>query len=680
MNERNDDDDMERRVLVVAPTTRDGEITRTLLATAGLSAIVCSDLACACEELRAGAGALLMTAEALASKDISKLLACVVDQPSWSDLPIILQMQSGQQTTAFEDLLPRLGNVTLLERPAPSRSVVSALRTAVRGRQRQYQIRDHIAASVRAAAHARQLQEQLALALEASELGTFHCPLPLGKIEWNAQSKAHFGLSPDAQVDLDAFYSFIHPDDREQTRIAIEQCVYGHQPYDVEFQVVLPDGNLRWIRATGKTAYDAANNPMRFDGTTEDVTERKEVEQALLESRAQFEAMANSERLARAEAERVNQMKDEFLATLSHELRTPLNAIFGWAQILKMEQDNRETIKEAVDVIDRNVRLQTQLIEDLLDMSRVISGKIRLDVQQVDLAELIDNAIESVRPTAEARGLRLERIVNPCADHVSGDPGRLQQVLWNLLTNAIKFTPEGGKVQVVLARGNSHVELSVVDTGEGIDAEFLPYLFERFSQADASTTRKHGGLGLGLSIVKTLVELHGGAVRAKSAGLGQGSTFTIHLPLQVKKAPDNHEPQPRASRLSPVSDCRDKLSGLNVLIVDDEPDARALVSRFLVECSATTALAASAAEAHMLLSDFAADVIVSDIGMPEQDGYDFIRARRKRGDKTPAVALTAFARAEDRMRSIQAGFQSHLPKPVEPAELIAVVASLAGRF
>jgi CheY-like chemotaxis protein/two-component sensor histidine kinase len=372
-------------------------------------------------------------------------------------------------------------------------------------------------------------------------------------------------------------------------------------------------------------------------------------------------------------------MKDEFLATLSHELRTPLNAIFGWAQLLKMDADNPEILAEGIDVIDRNVRLQTDLIEDLLDMSRIISGKIRLDVKRVDLPELIANAMESVRPAAEAKEVRLERIIDPLAGPVSGDASRLQQVLWNLLTNAIKFTPKGGKVQVVLERVNSHVELSVADTGEGIEPAFLPFLFERFSQADASTTRKHGGLGLGLSIVKTLVELHGGTVRADSAGQGQGATFIIELPIRATKAGDDELPRPRAGR-SPITFVgRDKLSGLKVLIIDDEPDARSLVNRFLIEAKATTALAASAAEAHTLLGDFAADVIISDIGMPGQDGYEFIRQRRDIGDKTPALALTAFARAEDRMRSIEAGFQTHLPKPVEPAALIAVVASLTGR-
>ena len=663
-------DERKQCVLVVTPTKRDGEITRALLKQAGLVAVTCPDLIQLCREIKIGAGAVLLTSDILASNEIGELVACLDGQPSWSDLPVVMLMQGGQQSLDASLVLKSLGNVTLLERPAPSRSVVSALQAAVRARQRQYQTRDQIAATIKAQSRARELKEQLAIALEASDLGTFYCPIPFGKIEWNAQCKAHFGLDPDAEVDFELFYSLIHPNDRERTEFAVNECVFGRKPYDIEYRVVRPDGVVRWIRATGRAFYDVDNNPVRFDGTTQDITNRKEAEATRLQA----------ERDARAEAERISQMKDEFLATLSHELRTPLNAIFGWAQILKLDYENPETVREAMEVIDRNVRLQTQLIEDLLDMSRIISGKVRLDVQQVELAELIDTAIESVRPAAEAKELRLESVVDPHAGPVSGDPGRLQQVLWNLLTNAIKFTPKGGKIHVVLERINSHVEISVVDSGAGIDQEFLPHLFERFSQADASTTRKHGGLGLGLSIVKNLVELHGGSISAQSDGTGRGATFIIRLPLRVTKAAREELPHPRASISAPAFGERDKLIGLKVLVVDDEPDARELVNRFLIECGATASLAASAAEAHVLLGTFQPDVIISDIGMPDQDGYDFMRAARKSGNRTPAVALTAFARAEDRIRSIQAGFQTHLPKPVEPAELVTIVASLAGRI
>jgi PAS domain S-box-containing protein len=410
------------------------------------------------------------------------------------------------------------------------------------------------------------------------------------------------------------------------------------------------------------------------------------------ERRAQAERdhLLASERAARVEAERASRMKDEFLSTLSHELRTPLNAIVGWSQILRGGGVGPEDVAEGVKTIERNARAQVQIIEDLLDMSRITSGKLRLDVQQVDLAAVVRAGVETVRPAAEAKGVRLHTVVDPGAGTVSGDPNRLQQVFWNLLTNGVKFTPKGGRVQVVLRRVNSHVEVSVADTGEGIRAEFLPYVFDRFRQADASTTRRHGGLGLGLAIVKQLVEMHGGGVRAESAGPGCGSTFTVVLPLTVVHPPpgsSDADRRPARADVPPADlepDACARLKGVSVLVVDDEPDARALVRRLLEDCDVHVRVAASAAEAlDALRSAPPPDVLVSDIGMPGEDGYSLIRRVReldpRQGGTVPAVALTAYARAEDRIKAIQAGFQMHVVKPVEPAELITVVASLAGR-
>jgi CheY-like chemotaxis protein len=325
--------------------------------------------------------------------------------------------------------------------------------------------------------------------------------------------------------------------------------------------------------------------------------------------------------------------------------------------------------------------MQTQLIEDLLDISRIISGKIRLDVQPVDLVEVIHAALEVVKPAIDARGIRLEKVIDPSVGAVSGDFGRLQQVFWNLLTNATKFTRKGGRIHVLAERVNSHVEISVSDTGEGIDPRFLPHLFERFSQADASTTRQHGGLGLGLSIVKHLVELHGGSIRAESQGVGHGATFIINLPLRIAKMTEVSASHPRASRKPPANERElHRLDGVKVLVVDDEADAREVVNRFLIASGALPVLAASAAEAKEVLESFAPDVILSDIGMPGQDGYEFMRNARTNGIKTPAIALTAFARSDDRIRALQAGFQTHLPKPVEPGELLAMIASLHAGF
>ena len=386
---------------------------------------------------------------------------------------------------------------------------------------------------------------------------------------------------------------------------------------------------------------------------------------------------------ARADAEAANQMKDQFLATLSHELRTPLNAILGWARILLSGRADASTVKEGLETIDRNSRIQTQLIDELLDISRIISGKLRLEVQRVDLSDVIEASLVAVRPAAEAKSIRIHSVLDPLAGHVSGDPARLQQIVWNLLSNAVKFTPKGGRIQVVLERVNSHVELSVTDTGIGIKPEFLPYVFDRFRQSDASATkRRHGGLGLGLSIVKQLVEMHGGTVRAKSPGEDQGSTFSVALPIVVVHDPAGGPVAPKPARADELQAGSDQLEGIKVLVVDDEPDARALVKRILVGCHAEVETAGSMNEALALLETFQPDVLLSDIGMPEHDGYELIREVRARGwnaRRLPAVAFTAFARPEDRRRSLLAGFQIHVSKPVDPEELIAVVATTVGR-
>ncbi|MES2537561.1 MAG: ATP-binding protein [Pseudomonadota bacterium] len=392
-----------------------------------------------------------------------------------------------------------------------------------------------------------------------------------------------------------------------------------------------------------------------------------------------------NERSARAEAERLSEMKDEFLATLSHELRTPLNAILGWSQILRRGMRSEADLNKGLDTIERNARVQAQLIEDLLDMSRITSGKVRLDIQPVEPVSFIEAAVDTVRPAAVAKGIKLVTLLDPQAGPVSGDPGRLQQVIWNLLSNAIKFTPKEGKVQVLLERVNSHIEISVADTGTGIEPAFLSHVFERFQQADGSTTRKYGGLGLGLSIVRNLVELHGGTVLVRSPGKNCGATFTVQLPLTVV-----HRESTNATRLHPTSPkaastvfAVPDLTGLKVLVVDDETDARELVKRILADCDAEVMTAGSAAEALMLIEKERPHVLVSDIGMPEVDGFELLRRVRAlgaaRGGLIPAIALTAFARSEDRTRALHAGFLVHVSKPVEPSELAATVASVAGR-
>ena len=389
------------------------------------------------------------------------------------------------------------------------------------------------------------------------------------------------------------------------------------------------------------------------------------------------ESLLASERTARAEAERATQLKDEFVATLSHELRTPLNAIVGWAGILQMDR-RAETVQQGVEVIERNAKLQAQMIEDLLDMSRILSGKLLFEVRKMDLGPLAKAAVAGLQPTANAKGVRLQMQIE-ASQFVNGDPARLQQVVWNLLNNAIKFTPEGGTVQVRVHTSGNQTELIVADSGQGIRPEFLPYVFDRFRQGDASTTRRHGGLGLGLSIVKSLVEMHGGTVSAHSAGEGQGATFTVRIPAVPVHARVREEALLSAPLTAPR--LTRELAGVRILVVDDDPDARSLAQRVLEDSGAGVRTAASAAEALAALEAVELpDVVVSDIGMPEQDGYDLIRQVRAlpgAASRIPAVALTALARGEDRSRALQAGYQRHISKPVDPAELVCLIADLA---
>ncbi len=440
------------------------------------------------------------------------------------------------------------------------------------------------------------------------------------------------------------------------------------------------------VRAERELAESAALR-LLVDQLTAVASDNARLVEELRRNAEERERLLESERAARAESERASHLKDEFLATLSHELRTPLNAILGWAQLLRMRPSEPKQIADGLETIERNARAQTQMVDDLLEMSRIISGKLRLEVQHVDLSAVIESAIRTVRPAAEARAIKLECVLDPRAGPISGDPARIQQILWNLLSNAIKFTPKDGRVQVVLACVNSHVELVVSDTGMGIRPEFLPYLFDRFRQADASTTRQHRGIGLGLSIVKNLVEMHGGTVVASSDGPGKGATFVVKLPL-VAAMPESQPREERrhpssASVGTPVEDAP-RLTGVRVLVVDDEPDARELLKRILGDYEADVEVASSAREALASIATRRPDVLISDIGMPEIDGYELVRTVRnlpaERGGKTPALALTAFARSEDRQRALLNGYQAHLSKPVEATELVTVVANLAGRL
>jgi PAS domain S-box-containing protein len=379
-----------------------------------------------------------------------------------------------------------------------------------------------------------------------------------------------------------------------------------------------------------------------------------------------------------------SQLKDEFLATLSHELRTPLNAILGYARMVRSGIVTADRVARAVEVIERNATSLTQIVEDVLDVSRIVSGKMRLNVQPVDLPEIVRNAVDGVVPAADAKGVQIEVALDPPAAPVSGDPERLQQVIWNLMSNAVKFTPRGGRVQVRLQRVDAHVEIVVADTGIGISKEFLPFIFDRFRQADAGMTREHGGLGLGLGIARQLVEMHGGTIHATSGGSGQGATFRVALPLMIvhPERPADRRPPPPASAAPGTLQIPD-LHEVRILAVDDDLDALAMVREILETTGAQVSVAHSAGEALDALQIVKPHVLVADLGMPHMDGFELIARVRRNADRAvrdvPAAALTAYARSEDRAKALRSGFQLHLSKPIDPAELMAAIAALARR-
>lgn len=436
-----------------------------------------------------------------------------------------------------------------------------------------------------------------------------------------------------------------------------------------------PDGTVLWLSVNARPLHHPDGSIAGVVSSFFDITAQKHAE----EERQRLLAAAQA---ARREAETASQLKDEFLATMSHELRTPLTAVLGWVRMLrtgKLTEDRRE---KALETVERNAQAQAQLVDDLLDISRIMAGKLRLDVQTLDLVSVIEAALEVVRPAADAKGVRLEPLLDPGVGPVVGDAGRLQQVIWNLLSNAVKFTSRGGVVNIRLERVDSSAEIVVTDTGQGIDPAFLPYVFEQFRQAESGTTRKHGGLGLGLTIVRSLVEMHGGTAHALSDGSGRGATFTVRLPLAAEPSLDGPRPRRTSPGASAEVEAHADLGGMHVLVVDDEEDTRELLTTMLEQCGARVTSVASTVEAMLAFQTLQPDVLVSDIAIPGEDGYALIRKIRALpaadGGRIPAVALTAYARTEDRMRALRAGFNTHVPKPIEPAELLAVLANLSG--
>jgi PAS domain S-box-containing protein len=487
---------------------------------------------------------------------------------------------------------------------------------------------------------------------------------------WNKGAERIFGYTADEVIGQPV--TILIPEGQEDEEPAIlARLSAGERIEHYETIRLRKDGTRIDISLTVSPIKGPNGDIIGASKIARDITEQRQARKELDEAYRQ--------------AEESSRLKEEFLATISHELRTPLSAILGWARMLRLGQLSKENAAKALDTIERNARAQAQLIDDLLDVSRIVTGKLRMDVRPSDPNSFIDAAVEAVRPAAEAKGVRVQKVIDTGLISIPGDPVRLQQVIWNLLSNAIKFTPRGGRVQIRSERVNSHLEIVVSDTGQGISPDFLPHVFDRFRQADQKASRQHGGMGLGLAIVRHLVELHGGNVSATSEGEGQGATFTVRLPISpiYQVDPSGARVHPAARDLLPANDTTERLDGLRILIVDDEPDTRDLLRQGLEYCGANVRLAGSAAEAVDAIVAEVPDILISDIGMPGIDGYDLIRQIRQlpadAGGKVAAIALTAYTRVEDRLQALRAGYDMHVPKPVELAELVAVAASVARR-
>ncbi len=511
----------------------------------------------------------------------------------------------------------------------------------------------------------RENAERLNLALAVTHLGDWSWDAATDVVTLSDRAAEIFGIPSGSFVTWRMMRELLHPEDRERARLAVERAIAERIDYDIEYRLVDRDRTTKWISAKGRAQYNANGQVLRMLGVVQEVTDRKLAEE-------EKERLLALEQAARMEAENANRIKDQFLAVLSHELRSPLNPILGWTNLLRTRQLDEKTTQKALETIERNAKLQTQLIEDLLDVSRILRGKMVLNVDRVNLVSTIDAALETVRLAAEAKGIEIQTYLDWNVGQISGDVGRLQQVFWNLLSNAIKFTPTGGRVEVRLESIGSFAQIQIKDTGMGISPEFLPYVFDYFRQADGGTTRKFGGLGLGLAIVRQITELHGGTVEAESLGEGMGATFTIRLPPIETIEETNRDCQ---LLVTP-----NNLSGWRILVVDDDADIRELVSIILAEYGANIKVAASGKEALSILDEFQPDILISDIGMPEVDGYMLIRQIRSRsvweGGKIPAIALSAYAAEYDREQALAAGFQKHIAKPVDTTELISAIFSL----
>ncbi|MCC5644543.1 response regulator [Nostoc sp. CHAB 5824] len=570
-----------------------------------------------------------------------------------------------------------LGAVDYLLKPLDPNILTSKVTVFVELFKKTEAVKQQAAQLVAVNAELRQSEERLRSLSTCSPVGIFEIDTEGGCRYTNPRYQIICGLKAAESLEK-IWLESVHPEDKERAVASWSDYIREGRDYSEEFRFQTAHGIVRWVQVRSSPMLSGQGELLGYVGTLEDITERKQAEEV--------RAQVIREQTARQEAEAANRMKDEFLAVLSHELRTPLTSMLGWSKILRSKKLDEKATSRALEAIERNAISQMQLIEDILDVSRIIRGQLRLNVSAVNLISVMEAALEAVRPLAEPKNIQLNTFLDTSVGSVYGDPARLQQIAWNLLTNAIKFTPKGGAVQVSLSivsggeeqTTHKYAQIEVIDTGIGISSEFLPKVFERFRQADSTTTRSHNGLGLGLAIVRHLVELHKGTIFAQSPGTGEGATFTVRLPLLQDNRGSRGNRNATGEISSPVPST--PLAGLRVLVVDDEADTRNFLSFMFEEYGAIATAVASVDEALAVLEQAKPDILISDIGMSQQNGYTLIRKLRslepEKGGCIPAIALTAYTREEDRLEALAAGFQQHLSKPIDPTKLIAMVANV----
>lgn len=579
-------------------------------------------------------------------------------QPSTRWIPIV--HVSGSYVNEFDRVKGLEGGADgYLVKPVNSAELIATINAFLRIREAEVSVRES--------------EERLRIALDAAQMGAWEFTVSTGDVSMDSRARTIVGEG-DSVVELIAK---VHPDDRERVESTIADAIRSRGTASLEFRIKTDRGRYRWLEANAQVKTSYGDQIMRLAGVVRDIGERKSIE-------AEREELLQRERDARSDAEAANRARDEFLTIVAHELRSPLNAVLGWAQILQRGKYSPKTLDHAIEIIESSARSQQKLIEDLLDSARIVSGKLRLEIQAVDLARVVEAALETVRPAADLKRVSLATSYGRGLDRVKGDAERLQQVVWNLLSNAIKFTPEGGSVRVSLERAGDSIRLSVEDSGAGIKPEFIPFIFDRFLQADGAMAKRQSGLGLGLALVRHLVQLHRGTVRAESPGEGLGSTFIVTLPLGESTA-SLRAVRINATGISGLS-LRAALDELRILVVDDDDDSRELVKIILEQHGAEVIEVNSALAALAIIEDksnVVPDCLVSDIGMPDHTGYWLIgKIRERQGDKSaplPAIALTSFTSPDDRIAALTAGFQKHVAKPLDPSELVMAIASLVGR-